>query len=298
MSAFNITTHADVVRFAEWVAEGITPATYAVTPTNPAMTACGVDCELTIDQDPVGRERRTVGSVDRKQKLKVREKNTATLSMHIVDSNFWKWATQLPTGALTPLESRTIADSRKLDGTETFRIIKGCKPVSATMRIPNDDFITIEVQVEYKTFTDTASDFIGAGSHATALAGTPWYHGDGGNGKFTYNTAVTLEKGFTVNVNWEMGRLDSSGDIVDLYMKNDIRRVSGSVSAFRKNTTLDADAALLTPRDSTTLVLKAGVSTITFTQFQLQKRSEGYSGNDSNSSIAEYPIEADIISTT
>ena len=87
---------------------------------------------------------------------KVRERNRLTLRgrMRAADLPMLQWATSLPAGAGTSEESRTFVDSY-LDsaGTETYRVWRGCRPLSCTVTISPTEPVMLEVEMAAQQFS-------------------------------------------------------------------------------------------------------------------------------------------------
>lgn len=298
MPGSRMITQRDIIKEPQMVVEGTTVATYGVVPVNPAFIACGQDSTLIENNTPVRAEKRIVGDVDRREVKKTRENIQVTLQTKFMSAreDLLAWAMNKPNGVATPDESRTFLDSYSDDtGTERFRQYKGCKPLSYSLVIDNQKFITLEIVMSCKEVVeDTVGPTIGTGSFATALSGTPLIHSDGGAGHFVYNSVVTEIRGITINGTIVQASQDATGSQKDLYKRATQRAISGTVNIFKVSGTLQQDARDVTQRTAS-LVVQTGQITITFTDFLLEPSGEEVTGDTSDATIEAKNFSANAV---
>jgi len=297
MSAIDLQTQRDVVKEPQMVVEGNTPAAYAITPTNPVFIACGQDSSLVWESDPTRTPKRQAGSTNRISVTRTRLKHRVRLKTLFMSAreDLLAWCFNSPNGAATPDESRTFFWSRKmgLAGVETYQTFRGCKPLSATLTVNNEGFLMLEILMKCKTVTeDTTGPTIGTGSYATALTGTPVYHGDAVGPAFVYNGSGTEQKGFSITVTLEHAIQDSSGTQFDLYSRPTIRSITGNADIFKTATAIQTDADAVSQRAASIVIVTATI-TITFTRLLFMPSSEEIRGDTSDATIERKSFEAD-----
>jgi len=296
MSAVDIITQRSLEKGPQLVVEGITVATYAVTPTNPAFTPIGSDAALSDAATPTVAENRQAGNVDKTETTKVFEEKTVKLTckVHTDDEDFLKWIHNEPTGASsTPDESRTLFWSYKdSDGVETFIQYLGCKPIDASMNYDKDNYLTIDANFSYKTrTTDLVGPTIGTGSFATALTTSPLTHLDAGGSPFTYNSVTTSIESFSTSVSYTMGSQDALGADTSLFKKPTQRTLSGSAVIYKLNETLQDDALLATERTAG-FIIDSGVIVLAFTKFKFLPSAEELKGDSAEATKENKSWEA------
>lgn len=298
MAASLMVTQRDIVDDPQFVVEGNTVATYGVTPTDPAYTSFGQDGSMVKGIDPTVAEKRIGGNVDRQEVTKTREKNSVTVKFKMLtgDESVLAWAQNLPNGAATPDESRSLLWSYNDDaGVKTFEQFLGCKPNNSVLTIDNEGYIMLEITCSAKTIVfDTTGPTLGVGSLATANTGTPLIHSDGGATPFTYNSVAYEMKGFTITVSLVEAIQDASGTITDLYRRPTQRVITGSVDLFKKSDVFDVDARGVVVR-AASLVVDTGQITGTFTRFLFKPTGEEITGDVSDATIESKAFEADIL---
>jgi len=291
-------TQRDEVKEPQGISEGLTVATYGVTPANPNFIAPGQDSVLVEGSDPTVAEKRIPGDVDRQEVTKTREKNTTTLKFKVLTASesYLAWAMNKPVFPViidTPDESKTFINSYNDDsGTESFIAYKGCKPQSYTLTIDNEGYIAMEIVMSCKTIVEDATGpTLGTGSYATPLAGTPLTHVDGGVGAFVYDSVATEQKGFTVSGSYAESVHDPSGGVLDLFRRPTQRVITGSVTTFKKDGTLQGNARLVTPKAGVYTV-DTGQIVLTFTNFLFKPSGEESSGDTSEATMESKNYEA------
>lgn len=270
---FNFTSAKDVIKRPQWYNEGDiigTPANYGATVSNPDFTEAGKNAYLRINRTPQGQATKQAGQEDLDANTLIKKNFDAVLVTNIVDSTLLQWAINSLGTGVGSIQSKTFLQSKYLNSSESFDILKGCLPESCTLRIPRDGLMEMEIGMSVKSISNASSFSIGTGSYGSALAGAPWKADDGGTNPFTYHGTTVLERGITVNVTRTLGAIDSSGDLADIYKKPTERSVSFDVEVFKANNTLQDDVDSYVFRSAASRVLKSAVSTITFTSVQAQ----------------------------
>lgn len=297
MPAIDLTTPRDEVKPPQFVVEGATPATFGITPTNPAYVHAGRNSRLVEGAVPTVAELRESGNSDRQALTKTREVNTVTYRgfFRANEEALLAYAMNKPAGSATADESRSWVWSRNLLGVETFIQYLGCKPQSVTLTDDNAGYLLLEIVMSYKSrVEDTTGPSIGTGSFATPDTTTPLTHVDGGTGKFTYNAAAKEGRAYTITVDHEAAIQDDSGSVQDLFVKPTIHRISGTVNIFSKEIEPEADAHAQTTR-AASIVIDTGLITATFTNFVYKPSGQESDGDTSDATIESKSYEADTI---
>ena len=295
LASFEQSTQRDIKSPIQFVAEGITPATYGVTPENPAFKQAFYDAAIIDNVTPSTVMRHQVGSPDREgvsiarlaQDLAIRGK------MRSADEALMYWAMSLPNDAVgSPDESRTFMFSEDIGGVTKWNIYKGVKISGANLTIPNTGFITAELLGSYRSFSEITPTAVaaltGTGSRITASSGPPLNHV---GTLFTYNGTVYAFRTLTLSVAFDMAPVDSSGEIVDLFKRPTMRRITGTIAVFKKNSALQADARAQTPRNVTIKINPT--ITVTLTGFRFRPSGEERTSEVSDSVIESKSFEAD-----
>ncbi len=257
----SIITHRDQEKLPQSVIEGITAATYGVTPANPAYQSFGIDQSLVEATTPTVAELRVAGDVDRKRTTKTREVNTVNYKQKLLASDvaMLKWAISKPNGAGTPDESRTFLDSY-LDAAaaETYRIFRGCKPQSVTLTKDNAGYQMLETTLSVKQIEETINaPAIGSGSYASPSADAPLAQADSGVDNFEFNNITYDFRSFTLSITYTEAMKDSSGSVIDLYRTPTQRVISGSLDIFKQGRALQVAARAAAEFDAH-IILKSG----------------------------------------
>jgi hypothetical protein len=268
--AFNFTTQKDVVKQLQYIAEGTTAATFGVIPTNPAFVMAGINPTILAVKKPVPYETRELGYLTRQNVQSVFNSGEVTFKTNILDSTMLKWLFNAPAGAGTIDESKTFVYSYNVNGTETFRVMKGCKPLDAHLMIKPKGQLELTAHLYVANMVDETQSAnggitLGTGAFASQLGPTGgWLHSDGGAGPFTYNSTVYRDFGMTLGVKWIHEYLDSSGDLQTLYMKPSKKELTFDIDIAKYDMLVNIDAAALSRR-SASRVLKTATSTMTLT---------------------------------
>ena len=298
MGAQGLITQRDRVKVVQSVVEGITAATYAITPTNPAFAAHGQNATLEENSNPTVAEKRESGDTDRKETTVTREVNSVTYRGYLMTADETLLASVMnkPNGSGTPDESRTFVESYNDDsGTEIFKQYLGCKPQSYSINPDNAGYLVLEIVYSCKqVIEDGVGPTIGSGSFGTALTGTPLTHNDAGAAPFIYNSITTEIRSFSISGSYNEAVQDSLGSIRDMYRKPTQRVISGSADIFKKDATLQTDAKAQTPRTAS-YVLDSGQITLTFTRFIFKPSNETLEGDSSDASMENKNWESDAV---
>lgn len=269
---FNFTSAKDVVKRPQWYNEGdiiADPSTnYGKVVSNPDFIEAGKNAYLRINRSHNHEQTQQAGQEDIDANTLIKKNFDAVLVTNIVDSTLLQWAINSLGTGVGSIQSKTFLQSKYLSGTESYDVLKGCLPESCTLRIPRDGLISMEIGMSCKSIANAASFTIGTGSYGSALSGAPWGPADGGTAPFTYHGVSVLERGITLNVTRDMGAIDCSGDLADIYKKPTGRKITFDVEVFKANNTLQDDVDSAVFRATASRVLKSATSTLSWANVQ------------------------------
>ena len=251
---------------------------------------------------PAKVERRKSGNIDRVGKSTHKKRYTAKLIFKASDNNvgLQKWCINksLITDTDTPAASRTFVQSYDILGTETYEILKGCHPTRVNISVNKEGEIiyTVDLRVRERLETTSTNGGLTTPSWASADTGAPWRADDGGLNHFTHNGINYALDSMSIDIEHQYAVSDPTESLLDLFAKESLRNVSGSVSVIKSSSVLSIDAFADTPRGMS-LVLKAATLTLTWTNVLFENPSGiGFSPTDSGAFIETFNFEADTIS--
>ena len=259
----------DLRKPPQYVNEGDTPATYGVTPNNPVFGAAFQRAVLEKANEPEFIDNDFGGTLDRTGIIKTRERNRVTVRGRVRgtaheagrDINLISWAMGLPSRIIDGADhSFTWADSYlDVDGTEIYRVWKGCLPLSATLTISPSDAVMIEVEMAaqryFEAATLAAAGIPGAVMDAHDPPGTPLTIDD--VGEFFYGGVSVPIRGCSITTTWTHRIQDSSGSEYDIYREVSSRRVTGTIDAFKAGPALNEDARVGTQKPAYLILQEA-----------------------------------------
>ena len=295
-TASQIITHRNLKKKPQWVTEGITAATYGITPANPAFDDIGQDASLVESSNPTVAENRIAGDTDRKETTKTFEENSVKLMFKVLDSDkaFLQWLMNKPNGTGTPDESRTVFYSYDDDGgDEIFHIFKGCKPMDYSISFDSEGYVICESTLSFHTVTETTADTItlGTGSYATHPTSTPLTHKDGTSNPFTYDNVIRNVESFSISGSYTSAMQKVLGTEKDLYKVPAQRSVSGSVVLYKKDGDLQEEARNAV-EEAASFILDSGSIIFSFTKFKLMPSGEDLKGDNSEATKENKSWEA------
>ena len=139
VSAHNITTKRDIVKELQFVGEGDSvsnAALFGVTPNSSTFAVVGDNSEITISPDVQHMDVNVLGSEDLIDSVKTQSLYSFSIKYNPINTTLWKhiWNAS-GGGAGTIDESLSFTYSYKLNGTEYFQHMRGCRPTSGTMSL-------------------------------------------------------------------------------------------------------------------------------------------------------------------
>ena len=293
-----VSSQADVVKKLQYYNEGVmsTPANFAKTiPNSTTFIQAGKNPTWNYSDDITAEEERGVGSLTRSDRVVTRKRGTLSITTNISDADvaLVKYCMNAPNGTTATADSSlAFLFSFKVAGTETFRILRGCLPESASINVSNTGFVEFTATFAvYSPANEVTSHGLGGTPvFATQSTNTAWSHSDSGSNPFTWDSVAYPEMGFSVDVNYEHTVLESSGDLLIKWASISQRTISGSASVFKKDSLLQADTTAGN-KVTTTRVVKTGTLTATFTEAVIDTNPYSVSA-DSSATIEELSFTA------
>ncbi len=280
-------THASkIVNQLEYVEE----STEGTIPTNPAMVFLANVAKwtpkITLENDAYRRH----GGEDFYKMVFGRQVFESTFEFGITNSTFLKYGiSAVGGGSGTTDKSLSIGFSFKLNGTTNF--VTCTRSRVKTLKITGDvSKPTIMVQVTMahdQINTPSASDYIGAGSHATADATALWGMASGGANPVTWNAGAIPVEQISVTFTREVGAKWILGSQKASFMEPSLARtVKGDLTNEYTAVTLETDAKAGTAR-TLAWVLLSSTSTLTLSVVNLTDLTDRTYDADSKEPLPE-----------
>jgi hypothetical protein len=292
-----VSSQADVVKKLQYYNEGVlsTPSNFGKSiPSSTSFTQVGKNPTWNYQDDVTAEEERGVGSLTRSDRVVTRKRGTLSITTNISDADvtFVKYCMNAPdTTTATADSSIAFLFSFKVAGTETFRILRGCLPESASINVSNTGFVEFTATFAvYSPADEVTTHGLTTPTFATQSTNTAWSHSDSGSSPFTWDSVSYPEMGFGIDVNYEHTVLESSGDLTIQWASISQRTISGSASVFKKDSLLQADTTAGN-KISATRVLKTSTLTATFTEATIDSNPYAVSA-DSSATLEELSFTA------
>lgn len=283
MGAQAVITQRDIDKVPQFVVEGKTVATYAVTPSSPQFAQALCDAILVDAASHSTVDGKTAGDVDRQDRKITRQNNLVILrgKLQATDEALLKWCMSKPSDADgSPDESREFIQAYKNnEGNVTYQTWKGCKPQSCTLAI-TPDYTTFEVTMTYHSRTESTTARTTVDSTITY---SPLMNDDVPDDSWTYNSVAAEYRTASVTVSFDEGPQDSAGTTNILWRRPTMRHVSGSIDLFKKSGAIQADALAQTAR-AASLKVSTGI-TLTFGDLVMEPSGEDIRGDHSDAVI-------------
>ena len=294
-----VSSQADVVKKLQFYNEGVmsTPANFAkAIPSSTSFTQAGKNPTWNYTDEITAEEERGVGSLTRSDRVVTRKRGTLSITTNIsdADATLVKYCMNAPNGTTATADSSlAFLFSFKVAGTETYRILRGCLPESASINVSNTGFVeftaTFAVYSPANEVT-TSNGGLTSPTFATQSTNTAWSHSDSGSNPFTWDSVAYPEMGFSIDISYEHTVLESSGDLLIKWASISQRNISASASVFKKDSLLQIDTTAGN-KVTATRVLKTGTLTATFTEAVIDTNPYSVSA-DSSATIEELSFTA------
>jgi hypothetical protein len=298
MAAHNVTTKKDIVKPLQYVQEAAntvtTPTSYGTTPTaSPTFVAAGLNTEITLNPDVVHQDVDVLGSEDVVDAVKTGELYTFTTRFNPTDSVLINYGLVTGAGTGTIDASLSFIFSERLDGTENYTILKGCRPTSTTLSLERGTWGVDMTWICKEITTPSATHGLTTPTFVSIPTASPLTHTDAGADPFAWNSVATPERRFSTTVTREMAVLSVNGSSTITFAKPTSRRVEFSVDAFVKNTTLLADFKTKTARGATYTFSTSPSKVLTYTNCVLSSWSSAKSATTTDAFVESITARAE-----
>ena len=238
VSAHNITTKRDIVKELQFVGEGdsvANAALFGVTPNSSTFAVVGNNSEITISPDVQHMDVNVLGTEDLIDSVKTQSLYSFSIKYNPINTTLWKhiWNAS-GGGAGTIDESLSFTYSYKLNGTEYFQHMRGCRPTSGTMSLSRGAWETT-MNFVAKDITIPATSTGDGGTpvyQSSETTSSPIVHSDGGGTPFTWNSTTFGERSFSTTVSRNMAMMAVNGETDVTYCKAVDRAITGTVDVF------------------------------------------------------------------
>lgn len=298
VTAHNITTKKDIVKPLQYVEEAAntitTPTSYGTTPTaSPTFVAAGLNTEITLNPDVVHQDVDVLGSEDVVDAVKTGELYTFTTRFNPTDSVLINYGLVAGAGTGTIDASLSFVFSEKLDGTENYTFLKGCRPTSTTLSLERGTWNVDMTWICKEITTPSSSHGLTTPTFVSIPTASPLTHTDAGSDPFTWNSVATPERRFSTTVTREMSVLSVNGEDKITFAKPTSRRIEFSVDAFVKNTTLMTDFKAKTARAATYKFSSSPSKTLTYSNCVITGYSSARSATTTDAFVESITARAE-----
>lgn len=241
-------TMKDYTNPPQYVVEGTTAATFGVQPTSPTYIQPNLITDFTIDQQITKADVLELGNYDVVNAVKTGEVNAFSIKANITDTTLAKFGFNAPSGSGTVEESLAFIVGKDFDGTDNYRTMLGCRPISTTLSAERGlweldmTFVCREI-TDWSTSAPAGATLLTASSAQTALS-----HVDASTDPFSWNATAYDVLSFSATTTFELGLVEVMGKVNIEHSRVAHRRNTGSATIYQKNTSIQVDYAALTKR--------------------------------------------------
>jgi hypothetical protein len=300
---FPLTGHWQLTKPIQYVAEGITPATFGVTPTaSPTFLLAGAITDITEGININATQYRTLGTRSYYKNLSYGHAYTFELGFSPDNHTLLKYGSEEEVGVGTIAESLTFLKAIKMNSAGTlvehFIFYRGSRmnvldiSIAGQMVEVNTSWLCRQISTPSITSGLTTPVFKAKGD----LTQTPWTHLQNGTNPLTLNSVVYPCTQFHINWNNNIAVDQVNGqDLVDQLTQGN-RDITGDFTVVVGNTLLEADLhANPTPARTGVYVLKstATTSTINLTNLSITQASPALRAGDSDTWKIQYNFVAE-----
>lgn len=239
----NITTKRDIVKPLQYVSEGntvTTPTSYGTTPSSATFTLVGNNTEISPNLDVRHLDVSVLGSEDVIDAVKAESLYTFGISFNPINTTLWSYLWNAAQSGSTPNPdiSLSFTYSYKLDGTQYYQHLRGCRPTSGTLAVSrgmwdaNMVFICKDITIPSSTDGNTGT----VTYSSSETSSSPIIHTDGGGAPFTWNSQNYGERSFSTSVTRAMSVVAVNGETDITYTKSAAREITFSADVFAGTT--------------------------------------------------------------
>ena len=305
VTAQNITTKRDIVKELQYVTEGdsiTTPSLYGATPSSSTFILVGNNTEITINPDVQHYDMSVIGTEDLIAGVKTVSLYSFTIRYNPIDTALWRYAWNASGGAtLCPDSSLSFTYSYKINGTEYYQHMRGCRATSATMSLSRGAWeCSITFVCKDITIPATSTGDGGVPVYTSSeTASNPVVHSDGGGSPFTWNSVNYGERSFSTTVNRGMAMMDVNGESDIVYCKAIRRDITFNTDVFvgkaSDETTLYTDYEGKTSRSASYKFTSSPSKTFTFANCVITDYGYTHSAGSSDALIESITVRAESV---
>ena len=301
---YPVSGHWQITRPIQYVAEGITPATFGVTPTS-SPTFLLAAAVQDISDVPVAQSfiKRQLGKREYYKNLLTKHLVTFELKFAPFNVTLMKYGSEPGNGTGTIDESLTFLRTQKINNagtlTDSFTFYKGCKMASLDLNVAGKE---VEVTSSWVARQKTTPVFTANGGLTTPtfkqfsdVTATPWVHLDNGTNPLTINSVTYPCTKFHVNWNNNLAIDDdvNGAEFVEAITQGN-RDITGDFEVIvgkdlGLETALNANPL---PAYAATYVIKSATATVTMTDLSIKQATDAQSSGDSKTWRIGYTFEA------
>jgi len=291
---FPLSGHWSISKPIQYVEEGVTNATYGVTPAAPVFQLAGAVQDISDTHSRETFMKRVVGLRTRYKELLLKDRYTFELKFAPFNSTLIKYGTEDAVGTGTAAASLTFARIQKLNNagtlTDSFTFYKGCRCTSMDINVAGNSIV--ECTSSWVARQKTVPVFTANGGLTTPtwkefadLTATPWTHIDGGAAPLTIDGVTYPVTQFHINWNNNLSIDDLTGSRFIDNNEQANKDVSGDFTVIvGKNLLLETKMDTFPlPADTASYILKTSTSTITMTGLSLTQAADAQRAEDNTS---------------
>lgn len=286
----NITTKRDIVKPLQYVSEGntvTTPTSYGTTPSSSTFTLVGNNTEISPNLDVRHMDVSVLGSEDVIDAVKSESLYSFGISFNPINTSLWShvWNASASGAGPNPDVSLSFTYSYKLDGTQYYQHLRGCRATNGTLSInrgmwdANMTFICKDITVPSTTDGNGGTPVYSS----SETSSSPIIHTDGGGAPFTWNSQNYGERSFSTTVTRPMSVVAVNGETDITYTKCAAREITFTADVFAGTTgaitSLYTDYEAKTARSMTYKFTSSPSKTLTYANCILtgydEKKSAG-----------------------
>lgn len=289
----NITTKRDIVKPLQYVSEGntvTTPTSYGTTPSSSSFTLVGNNTEISPVLDVQHLDVAVLGSEDVIDAVKSQSLYSFSISFNPISTTLWSYVWNACQSGSTPNPdiSLSFVYSYKLDGTQYYQHIRGCRPTSGTLSINrgmwdcNMTWIAKDITVPSSTDGNTGTPTYSS----SETSSSPIIHSDGGGAPFTWNSQNYGERSFSTTVTRGMSVMAVNGETDVTYTKASTRNITFNADVYAGTTgaitSLYSDYEAKTARAMSYKFTSSPSKTLTYANCVLTGYSEAKSASNTD----------------
>lgn len=255
VSAHRIQTRRDIIKPLQFVTEGdsaATPALFGVCPSAPNFKALGHMKDLNLQPDIQRIDVSVLGSEDVVNTILTSKMYAFQVTYEPTDEEPIAYAINAAGGVGTIDESYTMMYSERINGTENFVYLYGCRPTNTSLRLNQgvwectQTWICRQITVPNSTDPEAAKTPV----YVTEPTASSISH-SAVSDHFQWNSVVQPESSFSLNVTRNYAVETVNGETLIVYTYPVSREIEFTADVYVKDTTLETDFEAVTERAAT-----------------------------------------------